>query len=172
MFTSIIDKDCGLSDVEKFQHLRSCLKGPALDTVSSLEISSANYTIALDLLKRRFNNKRLIFQSHVTDILSLNRIESSSAVKLRSLSDTVNANIRTLQSLGSAEQIAGCIIVHSLLQKVDKATQANWEETTPMDTIPTCEQFIEFLDRRCQRLENVEHAMATYTPSTKSTPQI
>ncbi|XP_017461913.1 PREDICTED: uncharacterized protein LOC108355259, partial [Rhagoletis zephyria] len=159
MFSTIIGRDPDLTDVERLQHLRSSLKGAALDTIRSLEISSANYTVALELLEKRFNNKRLIFQAHITEILGLKRVDSSSAVKLRELSDKVNANLRALQTIGNLEQIAACIIIHTLLQRVDSVTQAKWEETAPLDTIPSCEQFTAFLEKRCQKLENVEHSI-------------
>ncbi|XP_017469715.1 PREDICTED: uncharacterized protein LOC108361583 isoform X2 [Rhagoletis zephyria] len=163
MFTTIIDKDPDLTDVEKMQHLRTSLKGAALDTIRSLEISDLNYNIALELLQKRFNNKRLIFQAHITEILGLKRVEASSAVKLRELSDKVNANLRALLTIGDSEQVAAGIIIHTLLEKVDGATQTKWEETAPLDVIPSCEQFTTFLEKRCQKLENVEHSVAAST---------
>jgi len=59
MFTTIIDSHPDLSNVEKLQHLRSCLRDAALDTIRSLEILDGNYAIALDLLQNRFDNRRL-----------------------------------------------------------------------------------------------------------------
>nr|XP_041630286.1 uncharacterized protein LOC121501854 [Drosophila kikkawai] len=129
MFLTIIDRNSDLTPIEKLQHLKSCLKGPALDAVRSLEITDSNYGV-----------------------------ESASAVKLRGLSDKLNANLRALQSLGTLEEIAGCILVHTLLQKVDPTTQAKWEESASLDRIPTCTEFTKFLEKRCQKLENVEHA--------------
>lgn len=63
LFSTVIDKDPDLTHVEKLQHLRSYLKGPALDAIRSLEMSGNNYSVALDLRNKRFNNKRLIFQA-------------------------------------------------------------------------------------------------------------
>ncbi|XP_041633394.1 uncharacterized protein [Drosophila kikkawai] len=140
MFLTIIDRNSDLAPIEKLQHLKSCLKGPALDAVRSLEITDSNYG------------------AHITDIFGLSKVESASAVKLRELSDKLNANLRALQSLGTLEEIAGCILVHTLLQKVDPTTQAKWEESASLDKIPTCAEFTKFLEKRCQKLENVEHA--------------
>jgi len=61
MFTTIIDSHPDLTNVEKLQHLRSCLRDAALETILSLEISDGNYAIALDLLQNRFYNRRLVF---------------------------------------------------------------------------------------------------------------
>ncbi|XP_064556840.1 uncharacterized protein LOC135441241, partial [Drosophila montana] len=151
MFESVVDKDTELSNIEKLQHLRSCLSGPALDSVRSLEFCGANYRVALDI---RFSNKRLVFQAHINEILGLKRVDSKSASKLREFSDKVNSHMRALQTLGSLEQISGCIIVHTLLQKLDTQTQTKWEESAGIDKIPTADEFFTFLERRSQSLES------------------
>ncbi|XP_064544809.1 uncharacterized protein LOC135432877 [Drosophila montana] len=151
MFTTVIDKDPYLTNIEKLQHLRSCLKGTALDTIRSLEISNANYAAALELLDKRFNNKRLIFQAHIAEILGLRKVDKGATTQLREFSDKLNSHLRALKSMGSVEQIAGCVIVHTLLQKLDSATQASWGDDAPLDVIPSCERFTTFIERRCQR---------------------
>ncbi|XP_043065437.1 uncharacterized protein LOC122320892, partial [Drosophila ficusphila] len=112
MFSTIIDQDPDLSPVEKLQHLKSCLKGSALDSVRSLDICNDNYAVALDLLNKRFNNKRLIFQAHIAEILGMQKVENATAARLREFSDKINTNLRSLQSMGTAEQISGSIIIH------------------------------------------------------------
>ncbi|XP_036345981.1 uncharacterized protein LOC118755241 [Rhagoletis pomonella] len=160
MFVSVIDKDSDLTPVDKLQHLRSCLSGAALDTIRSLEINEANYKNALDLLHKRFDNKRLIFQAHIREIFGLGKADGSVG-RLRELTDKVTAHIRALQSLGSKEQISDCIIVQLLIQKLDKATQSKWEENSPTNELPSWDQLSTFLEKRCRTLENVEHVMQT-----------
>ncbi|XP_036344786.1 uncharacterized protein LOC118754023 [Rhagoletis pomonella] len=162
MFTSIIDKDSDLTNIDKLQHLRSCLSGAALDTVRSLEINDALYNTALDLLQKRFDNKRLIFQAHVREIFGLERADSN-VTKLRELTDKVTAHIRALQSLASNGKIADGIIVQLVIQKLDKKTQAKWEESSSISELPSWDQLAMFLEKRCRTLENVEHSMQTPT---------
>ncbi|XP_053964178.1 uncharacterized protein LOC128867103 [Anastrepha ludens] len=162
MFTSVIDNDGDLTQSDKLQYLRSCLSGAALDTIQSLEINETNYKNALDLLKKRFDNKRIIFQAHIRQIFGLDRADAS-ASKLRELTDKVTSHIRALQSLGSQEQIADCIIVELLIQKLDKATQSKWEENSSSNELPSWDQLAAFLEKRCRTLENVEHAIQTQT---------
>ncbi|XP_017470392.1 PREDICTED: uncharacterized protein LOC108362066 [Rhagoletis zephyria] len=57
MFQTVVHNDTELSNLEKFQHLRSCLKGAAMDTIQSLEIRDENYIIAFDLLVQRHTFK-------------------------------------------------------------------------------------------------------------------
>jgi len=128
MFTTIIDSHRDLTNVEKLQQLRSCLRDAALDTIRSLKILEGNYAIALDLLQNRFDNRRLVFQAHITEILGLKAVQSGSVWTLRELSDKFNAHIRALKGLGTTEQIGGCIIVQVLFLKLCPASQAKWEE--------------------------------------------
>ncbi|XP_039967848.1 uncharacterized protein LOC120779572 [Bactrocera tryoni] len=160
MFTSIIDKDSDLSDVDILQHLRSCLSGAALDTIRSLEINEANYKIALDLLIKRLDNKRLIFQAHIKEIFGMDKADGTVG-KLRALTDKVNSHICALQSLGSKEQIADCIVVQFLTQKLNNVTQAKWEESWSINELPSWESLAAFLEHRCRTLENIEHALQT-----------
>jgi len=102
----IIDSHPDLTNVEKLQHLRSCLRDAALETIRLLEISDGNYAMALDLLQYRFNNRRLVFQAHITEILGLKAVQSGSVSTLRELSDKFNAHIRALKGLGTTEQNA------------------------------------------------------------------
>ncbi|XP_070075579.1 uncharacterized protein [Drosophila takahashii] len=172
MFTTIIDSHPDLTNIEKLQHLRSCLRDTALETIRSLEISDGNYAIALDLLQNRFDNRRLVFQAHITEILGIKAVQSGSVSTLRELSDKFNAHIRALKGLGTTEQIAGCIIVQILFQKLDPASQAKWEERLEdpafVNLIPTWESMASFLEQRCRTLETMDFAMANYAPGIQS----
>ncbi|XP_033241627.1 uncharacterized protein [Drosophila pseudoobscura] len=160
MFSTVIDQEPFLSKIEKFQHLRSCLDGPALEAVRSLEVSESNYDIALDILNNRFNNKRLIFQAHVAEILRHEKVEDGSTTKLRTLSDKLHSHMRALRSMGTMEEIAGCIIVNSTYKYLDSDTRTKWEELSPPNVIPTWDHFSAFLERRCQAMETMDQAMS------------
>lgn len=156
MFKTVIDNDEELTKIEKFQYLRSNLCGPALDSIHSLELSDINYDKAIDILKRRFDNKRLNFQAHIRDIVALDNVEVGSVNKLRCLSDSVNSHLRALYSMGTKDQVADCLLIHIVFRKLDMATQTKWEESVPVHEIPTWDAMDKFLQRRCQMMENVE----------------
>ncbi|KAL7724287.1 hypothetical protein ACLKA6_012210 [Drosophila palustris] len=128
MFESVVDKDPELTNIEKLQHLGSCLSGPALDA------------------------------AHVKEILGLKRVDNESASQLRQFSDKVNSHMRALKTLGNLEQISGCFIVQTLLQKLDVKTQKKWDVACSSDKVPTAEEFFEFLERRCQKLDSVQYS--------------
>ncbi|XP_049309563.1 uncharacterized protein LOC125777819 [Bactrocera dorsalis] len=159
MFNTLVHQDVDLTRIEKFQHLRSSLRDAALDTIRSLEISEQNYDKAIDLLRARFDNKRLNFQAHIRDIFQLKRVEGDRVAKLRELSDTVNAHLRALQTMGTKEQIADCLLIQLVSQNLDVKSRAKWEEQTPVSEIPTWNSMARFLEHRCQQLENVENVL-------------
>lgn len=156
MFRTVVDGDEELTKIEKFQYLRSNLSGPALDSIHSLEINEINYDKAIDILKGRFDNKRLNFQAHIRDIVALDDVEVGSVTMLRSLSDSVNSHLRALFSMGTKDQVADCLLIHVIFRKLDIATQTKWEESMSVNEIPTWDAMDKFLQRRCQMMENVE----------------
>ncbi|KAK9738662.1 Protein of unknown function (DUF1759) [Popillia japonica] len=63
-FKSLIAENQQLNLTQKFYYLRSCLKGEAEQVINALEASDSNYTVAWDLLRDRYENKRIIIHSH------------------------------------------------------------------------------------------------------------
>ncbi|XP_075170108.1 uncharacterized protein LOC142242414 [Haematobia irritans] len=159
MFTTVIDNDLDLTNIEKFQHLRSLLVGAALDTISSLEPIDSNYNKALELLKNRFDNKLLLFQSHIKDIFGLKIADKGSAVSLRQLSDKLNAHVRALETVCTKEQLADGLLINIVVSKLDHQTQTKWEEGLQNDKLPTWNSMASFLERRSRMLENLESSM-------------
>jgi len=131
--------------IERRQHLRSCLAGAAWESVRSLEISGVNYRVGLDILNKRFNNKRLVFKAHIKEIIGLKRLESSSAVALLDFSDKIIWHMRALQALGDLKQIPSCLVVYMIVHKLDEATQANWEKSLSIARIPNEEDLFSYL---------------------------
>ncbi|KAH8318200.1 hypothetical protein KR067_012717, partial [Drosophila pandora] len=117
--------------------------------------------------RNRFSNRRLIFQSHINEILQLRVVEPGSVATLRELSDRFNGHMRALMSSGSAAEIQGCLLIQIVLQKLDPATRAKWEDTLAgnNDSLPSWESMARFLEQRCRTLECVDFSLAAYPPS-------
>ncbi|XP_029169288.1 uncharacterized protein LOC114939210 [Nylanderia fulva] len=98
-FISVIHNNKTLSDIQKFQYLRASLTGTALDIVKTLEISNNNYDLAWNILKERYNNKRVIVQTHIKAIFDLMAITKESASGIRQLADGAAAHVRALTAL-------------------------------------------------------------------------
>ena len=105
-FNAAIHSNDSLSDVDKFNYLRGLLKGTALDAISGLTLTSANYKGAVTVLKKRFGNKPLIVAKHMDALLRVDTITSSYNVKgLRHLYDSIESNVRSLALLGVSKRV-------------------------------------------------------------------
>lgn len=82
-FESLININDNLTAIQKFQYLRSSLKDEALKVIQSLETTTGNYRIAWDLLKKSYENKRLIINTHLKELIELIPIRKSSYIALR-----------------------------------------------------------------------------------------
>lgn len=70
-FISVIDSNTKLSGIQKFQYLRSSLTGKALQVIHTLKTTEENYDIAWQLIKGRYENKKLIINTHIKELFEL-----------------------------------------------------------------------------------------------------
>ena len=56
-YKAAIHDNSSLTNVEKFSYLQTLLEDKAKDTVAGLALTEANYSVAVDLLERRFKDK-------------------------------------------------------------------------------------------------------------------
>ena len=118
-FEVSINKDSTLSGIEKFTYLQSVLYGDALRLITGLSLTEENYNEALEMLEQRYGNKQTIVNSHMNELVSLPPVTSVNATKrLRELHDKIEANLRSLQSIGVDSQMYGCLLVPILKTKL------------------------------------------------------
>ena len=73
-YSSSIHENSDLSEIDKFNYLRSLLEKSAAEAVSGLKIFSANYQEAVDNLKNRFGNQQQIVNAHMNALLNLTKV--------------------------------------------------------------------------------------------------
>lgn len=72
-FLTLIHSNDNLSNVNKFQYLKSSLEGSASQTIASIEVSNANYETAWNILCERFDNNQLIIYNHLKGIFDYHK---------------------------------------------------------------------------------------------------
>ena len=118
-FNSAVHLNDRLSEIDKFNYLRSLLEGPAYDAIAGLALSAVNYREAIEILKKRFGNKQLIISKHMESLLSVNAVTSDHHLRdLRRLYDQSEANIRSLRALGVEPESYGAMLSSVLLSKL------------------------------------------------------
>ncbi|XP_054745862.1 uncharacterized protein LOC129250249 [Anastrepha obliqua] len=159
-FMHVIGNESSLSNIEKFNHLLNCLQGQALETVKAFQITSENYSKALDRLKSRYDNSTLIFMETIKSLFELPSAAKGGASQLQSLVDNVSALYSSLLSIGSDKNISHLLLIHLVMDKVDEETQRKWKESLDFTSLPSWEQCAKILERRCQFLESASGSLS------------
>ena len=108
-----------MSNVDKFNYLKSLLVGPAQGVIAGLALIDPNYQQAIELLRKRFGNRQVVISSHMEALTKIIKIASGSEIKkLRHLYDVVEANVRGLESMEITSDMYGCFLTPVLLQKL------------------------------------------------------
>ncbi|KAL0849262.1 hypothetical protein ABMA28_013591 [Loxostege sticticalis] len=155
-FESLIHKNSKISNIHKFHYLVSYLEGEAARIISNLEMSSANYVEAWQLLCDRYNNKRLLTNHHLSSLLTFQAITRESENSLRFLVDHMTKNLRALSSLGQPTDKWDMLLIFMFSSKLDNHTLAKWEEfRNTLEDMPTLAQFNKFLIDRADVLESI-----------------
>ena len=124
-FDTTVNRNPSLEDIDKLSNLRAQLCGEAKDVIAGLEVTSASYTIAVDLLKERYNNKQLMIDAHYSKLRNI-PIASTYYDKLRSTFDQIESHIRSLEALG--QNVENEFMVPLIRSKLPRTILAKLEE--------------------------------------------
>ena len=154
LFRAAVDSNTQLTDSEKLNYLRACLKGDAAKLICSVSITDANYAIAMGLLTDRYANKRSIVQAHLQSIWSQPSMKVESASGLRKLLEVTNEHLRSLNELGQPTDQWDSLLVFWLSEKMDPESRKQWQLAHPGTELLTWNQLAEFLNTRSRALES------------------
>ena len=151
MFDSTVGNNSSLSDVEKFSYLRSSLKGEAEKAIRGLGLTSANYSEALTILKKRFGSKYTIISSHVRELLQIPYVHNSKGGALRRFCDEIHVHIRALNVLGVASDEYSCFLIQIILSRLPSYIRVIWGREDNDD--PKVDELIECLEKEAKAQE-------------------
>ena len=118
-FVSAIDKNKNISDVDKFNYLRSLVAGEALRMIEGLPLTGENYKKAMELLNERFGNKQAIITSHMNKLLLIRKISSDKDLSgIKRLYDEIEIHVRSLESLGIKGENYGSLLSPVVMERL------------------------------------------------------
>jgi len=156
-YVSLVHINAGVSDIERFHYLLSCLSGSALSVIKSVPLSAANYSIAWQALNDRFENPRLLATVHVDQLFAFKPITHESVFSLTSFVNTFNENIAALKVLG-VNDLAGFLLFYIGSRVLDSNKRQLFENTAQPNKMPNFDSLISFVQQRCKILENFRSA--------------
>ena len=109
-FSSAVDENQQLSDVDKFNYLKNLLEGPAAAAIRGLPLTADNYGAAKEILEKRFGQKQIVINAHMEGLVKLSPVSCNDDLKrLRQLYDQVESHVRALQALGIDKDAYGTL---------------------------------------------------------------
>lgn len=107
-------------------------------------------------LSDRYENRRLLTDTHINNILHYPSITHESAKELRDLLDNVNKNLRALKLLKFEQNnFANALLLNIIMPKLDKNSRIQFEQTVQKQEVPELNDLLEFLQKRSHMLEAI-----------------
>lgn len=155
-YISLIHENDSLSEIQKFHYLRSFLSPNVLEVIASLGFSGSNYEAAWKLICNRYNNNKILVQNHVKELFSLDKIQEESSSVLRSLADSVDKHIRSLNALDESTENWDTLLIYLISSKLDSVSLRKWEQVRGEIKKPLLSDITKFLRERASLLESLE----------------
>lgn len=160
-YNSLIHCNDAIPKINKFHYLRSALKDTAKQIICSLDFSASNYDVAWQTLCERYHNDKLLIGNHIQSLLDIDTIMKESSTSLRSMVDTINKNLRALNTLKINTENWDVLIIHIASSKLDTISSRAWKEHINFcKELPTLDKFITFLKGQADLLESLERTGA------------
>ncbi|GFU05899.1 DUF1758 domain-containing protein [Trichonephila clavipes] len=151
---------------QKLYYLKASLQGDA----KLLEAVDNSFESLITALKTRFENKRLLTETHINAILEIEKLTSESARDIRTMTDILSKNIRALKLLGfECNNLSDLILFNIILKKIDRETRKQFEQSIDSNQIPELDTFIMFLEKRSQTIDSINRS-APITHKPKQVP--
>ncbi|XP_053699051.1 uncharacterized protein LOC128746023 [Sabethes cyaneus] len=167
-FNSLIHSASEIPCIQKFQYLRSALKGDALKLIESLTITANNYAVAWESLLNRYSNKYLLKKKHLQAITSQPKPIGKSISSLRVVVEEFQRHVKILEQLNEPTAHWSSLLVQLLCTRVDEQTLKDWEEFISADGDPTYTNLIEFLTKKIRTMESLSINADYSVPSTQN----
>ncbi|XP_018407674.1 PREDICTED: uncharacterized protein LOC108783572 [Cyphomyrmex costatus] len=172
LFESLVITEPSLSNIKRFQYLKSSVKGDAEQLIISFPTTSENFDRAWTTLTHHYENKRLLLRSYLSAFTSLGRMKHDSVADLRRIFNRMITTVGALEGIG--RPITNCtdLFVHLIVELLDYRTKQEWEKLfTKKSDPPSYEQLRDFLEDQVLK-QGVLRPKASQGSSGKSSEKI
>lgn len=145
-FKNLVHDNPDYTDITKFIHLRSHLKGSALEAINGFTLSSANYEAAWYILQRRYNKPDQIIDEYLRSLYTLPVIITPTSERLIAMVNCANQILRVLPVLRVNVTTWDTIIKFKLTSKLDRTTHKKWLDQVKLRQQVPLSELIEFLE--------------------------
>ena len=162
LFQSLIDENKNLTSLEKFQYLKTTLRGEALSLISHYELDGRNYANAYQDLVDRYSNTRRVAAFYVHE---LTNYKQSNSRKYSHFLELIRSSTNALKNLG-INDLGDYLMFQLAYDKLDSATQKEFDLSIN-STLPTLSSLIEFIQIRARSEELITDHKSASTVNVK-----
>ena len=136
-----------LTSVQKFHYLRSSLTIRAARSIQSLDITEINCSIAIGILKEKFDCHLQVCMRHWHLICDYPQITTETPEAVEDFLETIKVNLRALEILGEPATW-NVVFIKMLPSTLPSSTIREWQHTLPNKRMPYHTRLIDFLTTR------------------------
>ena len=125
-FEACVDDNEDLADVQKFNYLLGQLKGAAAASVEGIPVTSENYSLAKEVVRKRFGREELIKHSHIKALLNIKYPDAQTGIA--AFYDKLNAHVRSLDALGIKSEQFGVVLAPIVVDRLPADVQEEWSK--------------------------------------------
>ena len=164
-FNSAIHEDTELANVDKFKYLKSFIEEPVSKVIAGIPLTDANYSVAVDLLEKRYAKPCMLKRAHLNELLNLPPVFNEKSIgRLRDLHDRIETQFRGLEALKVDKDSYSSVVVPVLMEKIP--------ENIRQSMIRFSEGHLEWtVDKMITALAKEIEVRESHVPIFKPTPQ-
>ncbi|XP_055527967.1 uncharacterized protein LOC129720510 [Wyeomyia smithii] len=169
-FKSLIDSNPQLSDIDKFSYLVASLSKDAKRVVEAIEITAANYSVAWELLNKRFDNKKMVVKTYLDSLFAVEPMKRECYESLARLIDDFERNLRMVEKMEIDTKGWSVLLAHMVIARLDSSTLKQWENYNLSTNAPEYDNLIAFLRRHTTVLQSIAPGKARANDLPRSEP--
>ena len=152
-FTTIVHNNNTLTGSQKLHYLRCALTDEPLQLISNFKLQDSNFIEAWEVLKARYNVKRIIKDHLLAAIFAVPKADSDTASAIKKVFDPIMQHVRALKQFCTTVQHWDDWLIHVIVHRLAYETRRQWELSLQDDSIPKLSDLQTFLEARCRSLE-------------------
>jgi diphosphomevalonate decarboxylase len=90
-FLSLVGDSVTIPNIQKFHYFLSAISGDVKRVIQHIPVSEQDFRVAWEILVERYENERLIINTHIDTIMKLPSLTAENASQLRQIVTPQNA---------------------------------------------------------------------------------
>lgn len=146
-----------LNSVTKLLYLQKACVGKAKSALGMWKPVADNYNSAWRTLERKYDDNYRIKQALIDELFRMSRCAEETFDGLRKIIDTTTSVLRQLESMGEPVEHWDMLMINILTTRIPYNTLDAWEQRRSVDSEPTLDKFLEFLEGKARGKISTTH---------------